>query len=102
MIRRPPRSTLFPYTTLFRSGVNGAPDVRRAMAPSSRAVAMGRVTVASKAWRRSRSLVAHSRALGFAAGGGAADPRGAGPHQKEDWSPARGKGVGTRPAPAPA
>src|SRR3712207_8519753 len=22
MIRRPPRSTLFPYTTLFRSGVN--------------------------------------------------------------------------------
>src|SRR3712207_8825535 len=26
MIRRPPRSTLFPYTTLFRSGING--DVR--------------------------------------------------------------------------
>src|SRR3712207_8263408 len=24
MIRRPPRSTLFPYTTLFRSGVRGA------------------------------------------------------------------------------
>src|SRR3712207_8144604 len=24
MIRRPPRSTLFPYTTLFRSAVNGA------------------------------------------------------------------------------
>src|SRR2546423_10623847 len=24
MIRRPPRSTLFPYTTLFRSGVFGA------------------------------------------------------------------------------
>src|SRR5438034_5796897 len=23
MIRRPPRSTLFPYTTLFRSGPNG-------------------------------------------------------------------------------
>src|SRR2546430_4144249 len=23
MIRRPPRSTLFPYTTLFRSGGNG-------------------------------------------------------------------------------
>src|SRR3712207_8515700 len=28
MIRRPPRSTLFPYTTLFRSGVAGGP-VRR-------------------------------------------------------------------------
>src|SRR3712207_8323248 len=25
MIRRPPRSTLFPYTTLFRSVVHGAP-----------------------------------------------------------------------------
>src|SRR5258708_16054250 len=24
MIRRPPRSTLFPYTTLFRSGINSA------------------------------------------------------------------------------
>src|SRR3712207_6893710 len=24
MIRRPPRSTLFPYTTLFRSGLEGA------------------------------------------------------------------------------
>src|SRR3712207_8747365 len=29
MIRRPPRSTLFPYTTLFRSGPGG---VRRARA----------------------------------------------------------------------
>src|SRR2546430_5804813 len=33
MIRRPPRSTLFPYTTLFRSGVlastGGRPDLRR-------------------------------------------------------------------------
>src|SRR3712207_273737 len=26
MIRRPPRSTLFPYTTLFRSGYDYAPD----------------------------------------------------------------------------
>src|SRR5260370_15392724 len=31
MIRRPPRSTLFPYTTLFRSPVGHAP-VRRALA----------------------------------------------------------------------
>src|SRR5437667_12716574 len=27
MIRRPPRSTLFPYTTLFRSGWQPAPHV---------------------------------------------------------------------------
>src|SRR5258708_9593468 len=26
MIRRPPRSTLFPYTTLFRSGILSLPD----------------------------------------------------------------------------
>src|SRR3712207_8788676 len=29
MIRRPPRSTLFPYTTLFRSGRAAAADPRR-------------------------------------------------------------------------
>src|SRR3712207_7300688 len=29
MIRRPPRSTLFPYTTLFRSGRRQAPGGRR-------------------------------------------------------------------------
>src|SRR5256885_12341297 len=29
MIRRPPRSTLFPYTTLFRSGELGRADVAR-------------------------------------------------------------------------
>src|SRR3712207_9112662 len=28
MIRRPPRSTLFPYTTLFRSGALAHPDAR--------------------------------------------------------------------------
>src|SRR5256885_10704206 len=27
MIRRPPRSTLFPYTTLFRSPVNSSPPI---------------------------------------------------------------------------
>src|SRR3712207_8178411 len=30
MIRRPPRSTLFPYTTLFRSGRAGHDPARRA------------------------------------------------------------------------
>src|SRR2546422_3045949 len=29
MIRRPPRSTLFPYTTLFRSKVESAEEVAR-------------------------------------------------------------------------
>src|SRR5688572_31374559 len=29
MIRRPPRSTLFPYTTLFRSRIRYGPSTRR-------------------------------------------------------------------------
>src|SRR3712207_6996232 len=32
MIRRPPRSTLFPYTTLFRSGVQELHEALRAIA----------------------------------------------------------------------
>src|SRR2546430_7331737 len=36
MIRRPPRSTLFPYTTLFRSQ-----DVRVRMPPAALAAAVG-------------------------------------------------------------
>src|SRR5260221_2163776 len=35
MIRRPPRSTLFPYTTLFRSAWSGRPR-RRSPSPSRR------------------------------------------------------------------
>src|SRR2546425_4694805 len=38
MIRRPPRSTLFPYTTLFRSRL----DERRARAPAPRRLEGGR------------------------------------------------------------
>src|SRR6266496_5835992 len=34
MIRRPPRSTLFPYTTLFRSGRSGCWATRTARCPS--------------------------------------------------------------------
>src|SRR2546430_16704206 len=37
MIRRPPRSTLFPYTTLFRSKSEGKHDAR--MGPAHRFVA---------------------------------------------------------------
>src|SRR6478735_10031090 len=35
MIRRPPRSTLFPYTTLFRSRVGAAEEGRRQVAADS-------------------------------------------------------------------
>src|SRR2546430_15847654 len=33
MIRRPPRSTLFPYTTLFRSSIEEANKANSALAP---------------------------------------------------------------------
>src|SRR3712207_7874180 len=36
MIRRPPRSTLFPYTTLFRSGASAKREVAQ---PTTRAAA---------------------------------------------------------------
>src|SRR2546422_4929461 len=53
MIRRPPRSTLFPYTTLFRSRMNGRarpwPAARTAVAGSGRGVAA--------AWEQLRSLL---------------------------------------------
>src|SRR3712207_6907162 len=43
MIRRPPRSTLFPYTTLFRSGVagQGAAAVHRGGAGARRGAGTG-------------------------------------------------------------
>src|SRR3712207_8002740 len=34
MIRRPPRSTLFPYTTLFRSKGESAPGIPHSLRPS--------------------------------------------------------------------
>src|SRR2546430_9751552 len=40
MIRRPPRSTLFPYTTLFRSGRRGGAD--RAVGRADRRLAVVR------------------------------------------------------------
>src|SRR3712207_7389096 len=52
MIRRPPRSTLFPYTTLFRSWRAGWR--RRAAARSRRGATAGR-RVSSAAARRARS-----------------------------------------------
>src|SRR2546430_12357044 len=42
MIRRPPRSTLFPYTTLFRSDLAlEGPDVRRLVIPELNDIRFG-------------------------------------------------------------
>src|SRR5256885_16701078 len=48
MIRRPPRSTLFPYTTLFRS-----PSLRGGLAGDL--VSMGKLVATARSFTRSRS-----------------------------------------------
>src|SRR2546427_12293593 len=57
MIRRPPRSTLFPYTTLFRS--HGAPGSTRAGEPGDprlRRLAQGRGALVHRQVGASRAL----------------------------------------------
>ena len=55
MIRRPPRSTLFPYTTLFRSSECSAPS--RSSIPLSRWRRLRRRRVPSRHfWRRTRGI----------------------------------------------
>src|SRR5258708_22111989 len=49
MIRRPPRSTLFPYTTLFRSSPRSRPCDRRRAVPARDCGARARVRPASAA-----------------------------------------------------
>src|SRR5690348_18072415 len=50
MIRRPPRSTLFPYTTLFRSHVADRNEAQALIAPALRVEALHRLAA-----RRGRS-----------------------------------------------
>src|SRR2546430_12288244 len=56
MIRRPPRSTLFPYTTLFRSMKGGRKVVRpkRKTTTAQRKAARSSVRKAQRARRRDR------------------------------------------------
>src|SRR5690242_21431912 len=54
MIRRPPRSTLFPYTTLFRSRETGDPGKRLAAARSGIEGARRGVEDAAQGRRRLR------------------------------------------------
>src|SRR3712207_8924187 len=56
MIRRPPRSTLFPYTTLFRSGPVGT--VWRVARKAGGAVGAGRIDFAHDALPEPRRIVA--------------------------------------------
>src|SRR2546427_6917604 len=68
MIRRPPRSTLFPYTTLFRSLGGGAADSRMLLPLFALQSARGRV---GHRWSRAaRPGRAAAQDRGRQAGGG--------------------------------
>src|SRR2546426_3727414 len=73
MIRRPPRSTLFPYTTLFRSSghLKGRADLRLALD----AVQMNGQTYDLRTTSAGRAAVSHKKRnwawIGGGAGGGA-------------------------------
>src|SRR5260221_5272243 len=56
MIRRPPRSTLFPYTTLFRSGRRGRDGQRQRACRYRHARRAGRVARQDKAERSLAAL----------------------------------------------
>src|SRR2546427_9269558 len=57
MIRRPPRSTLFPYTTLFRS--HGAAERKRRRRRGDRVADVARPTDQAHTVRHHASLEAH-------------------------------------------
>src|SRR5256885_17266081 len=64
MIRRPPRSTLFPYTTLFRSGEALRPPSRpRLPVPASSAMAASRASPDRKSTRLNSSHLVISYAV---------------------------------------
>src|SRR3712207_8660417 len=70
MIRRPPRSTLFPYTTLFRSRVGGVTAMLTASGQiailSLLVVAVGAVVVSVRTTQDNGFVPACLAALGFA------------------------------------
>src|SRR3712207_8857307 len=74
MIRRPPRSTLFPYTTLFRSLVRVLPALR------GRRGGAGRHADAARHVRQRRGPAARHRQDELRRGVPAADP----PHRSEE------------------
>src|SRR2546422_8496824 len=56
MIRRPPRSTLFPYTTLFRSQIAVSIDPKLAADPTAQLIAMAICNLLPRIDRKSTRL----------------------------------------------
>src|SRR2546425_7939595 len=78
MIRRPPRSTLFPYTTLFRSNPPVTPppvpklgvvklstSVARALSSGTAEVSTARFPVGSVPWTRSEEHTSELQSLAY-------------------------------------
>src|SRR2546427_3250648 len=61
MIRRPPRSTLFPYTTLFRSAFVGGLGLARVYAHQACAVALGLQRIAPEMQAAADAVAAPDR-----------------------------------------
>src|SRR2546422_7656080 len=62
MIRRPPRSTLFPYTTLFRSGLEHALVLEEGQVERERRrVTRGRPVDGGDSQARGRRAIVHGR-----------------------------------------
>src|SRR3712207_8137638 len=59
MIRRPPRSTLFPYTTLFRSDVEDVQELLEAVAARAEQVLLRHDAVRERQRPRVRRVPAH-------------------------------------------
>src|SRR3712207_9016425 len=68
MIRRPPRSTLFPYTTLFRSRTKAPGDHAPAEAAGSSWAAGSQSCLVSSAVTRTRTPAARAPASGMGRG----------------------------------
>src|SRR5256885_7108353 len=66
MIRRPPRSTLFPYTTLFRSEVGDEPAVLEAVVEDDRIAEVVRVAQVAEGALAHEGIEAERRHRGAA------------------------------------
>src|SRR2546429_9458135 len=75
MIRRPPRSTLFPYTTLFRSDLLGVPVVRPDVVETTALGAAALAGLGVGVWRSPQEFLAGRKFRRFLPGDGAPGAR---------------------------
>src|SRR2546429_2014909 len=71
MIRRPPRSTLFPYTTLFRSSVQATPAPPSAAPPAAAVLGLGQPLGAATALAGISAALPPARIIGLVGPDGA-------------------------------